>query len=126
MSKLAWVIVIGVAILVILGLVSSLLVPFGYGGGFGGYGWGMGPWMMGPGMMGGFGGFGFPFMGGIWMILFWVLIIGGVVWLVQSLARGTGSNAPQSESFLETLKRRYAKGEITKEQFEQMKHDLGV
>ena len=122
MSKLAWIIVIGVVILVILSLVSSLLVPFGYGRGFGGYGWGM----MGPGMMGGFGGFGFPFMGGIWMILFWVLIIGGVVWLVQSLARGTGSSAPQSESFLETLKRRYAKGEITKEQFEQMKHDLGV
>jgi len=124
MSKLAWVIVIGVAVLVILGLVSSLLIPFGYGRGFGGYGWGM----MGPGMMGGFGGFGFPFMGGIWMILFWVLIIGGVVWLVQSLSRGTGNNvsAPHSESLLEILKRRYANGEITQDQFEQMKHDLGL
>jgi putative membrane protein len=122
MSKLAWVIGIGVAVLVILGLVSSLLIPFGYGRGFGGYGWGM----MGPGMMGGFGGFGFPFMGGIWMILFWVLIIGGVVWLVQSLSRGTGSNGQPSASFLDILKQRYAKGEITKEQFEQMKHNLGL
>ena len=130
-SKLAWVIVIGVAVLVILGLVVSLLVPFGHGRGFGGYGWGM----MGPGMtlaphasagVGGLGGFGFPFMGGIWMILFWVLIIGGVVWLIQSFARGTTSSAPPSASFLEVLKQRYAKGEITKEQFEQMKHDLGV
>lgn len=131
MNKIVWVVVIGIAILVILGLVSSLLIPLGYGRGFGGYGWGM----MGPGMtlapaasagVGGFGGFGFPFMGGIWMILFWVLIIGGVVWLVQSLARGTGISAPQGESLLETLKRRYAKGEITQEQFEQMKRDLGV
>ena len=62
------------------------------------------------------------------MILFWGLIIAGVVWLVQSLARGTGSSsgAPPGESPLEILKRRYAKGEITKEQFEEMKRDLGV
>lgn len=122
MSKIAWVIVIGIAVLVILSLVSSLVAPLAYGRGFG-YGWGMGPWMM-----GGFGGFGFPLMGGIGMILFWVLIIGGVVWFVQSLARGTGSSAsaPQGESLLEILKSRYAKGEITKEQFEQMKRDLGL
>lgn len=122
MSKIGWLVVIGIVLLVILTLVSSFITPFGYGPGFGGYGWGM----MGPGMMGGFGGFGFPFMGGIWMILFWVLIIGGVVWLIQSFARGTTSSAPQGASLLEILKQRYAKGEITKEQFEQMKHDLGV
>ncbi|MDE3088739.1 MAG: SHOCT domain-containing protein [Chloroflexota bacterium] len=75
------------------------------------------------------GGFGFPMMGmGLGMLLFWVLIIGGVVWLVQALARGTGSSSvmPQSESPLDILKRRYAKGEITKDQFEQMKRDLGL
>ncbi|MEW6406632.1 MAG: SHOCT domain-containing protein [Chloroflexota bacterium] len=122
MSKLTWVIVIGVAVLVILSLASSLLIPLVYGRGYG-YGWGgmMGPWMM--------GGFGFPFMGGIWMLLFWVLIIGGVVWLVQSLARGagqTGTSTPAGELPLDILKRRYAKGEITQEQFEQMKRDLSV
>lgn len=118
MNKLAWVVVIVIAALVILGLVSSLLVPLVYGGGYG-YGWSMGPWMM--------GGFGFPMMG-IGMLVFWVLIIGGSVWLVQSLARGTGNSAsaPQGESLFEILKSRYAKGEITKEQFEQMKHDLGL
>lgn len=121
MSKIAWVVVIGIAALVILGLVSSLLVPLAYGRGYG-YGWSMGPWMM-----GGFGGFGFPMMG-IGMLLFWVLIIGGSVWLVQSLARGTGNSAsaPQGESLFEILKSRYAKGEITKEQFEQMKRELGL
>jgi len=105
-------------LLVILAIASSLLAPFGGGPG---YGWGMmGPWMM--------GGFGFPFIGGIVMILFWVLIIGGVVWFVQSLARssgGSGIGAPAGESPLDILRRRYAKGEITKEQFEEMRRDLG-
>ena len=122
MNKIVWVVVIGIAVLVILSLASSVIVPLVYGRGYG-YGWGG---MMGPWMMGGYGGFGFPFMGGIWMIVFWVLILGGVVWLVQVFARGTGSSAPQGESLLETLKQRYAKGEITQEQFEQMKQDLGV
>ena len=125
MSKIGWFVVIGVVLLVLLTLVSSFITPFGWGRGVGGYGWGG---MMGPWMMGGLSGFGFPFMGGIWMILFWVLIIGGVVWLVQSFARGAGSgiNSTHGGSLIEILKQRYAKGEITKEQFEQMKHDLGV
>ncbi len=36
------------------------------------------------------------------------------------------SNAPQNESPLEILKRRYALGEITHEQFEEMKRVLGI
>ncbi len=38
----------------------------------------------------------------------------------------TGARAPQNESPLEILKRRYAVGEITREQFEEMKSVLGV
>jgi len=34
--------------------------------------------------------------------------------------------APQDESLLDILKRRYALGEITLEQFEQMKQVLGI
>ncbi|MBI1877491.1 MAG: hypothetical protein HYR94_04550, partial [Chloroflexi bacterium] len=41
-----------------------------------GYGWGM----MGPGMM---GGLGFPLMGGIGMLLFWLFIIGLIVFTVS-------------------------------------------
>jgi putative membrane protein len=80
-------------------------------------------------MMGGW--FGFPMVGGIMMLLFWGLIIVGAIWLVQSLARGggpIGTGAPPRESLespLDILKRRYAKGELTKEQFEEMKRDLG-
>ncbi len=36
------------------------------------------------------------------------------------------NTAGQGESPLETLKRRYALGEITREQFEEMKHTLGA
>jgi len=78
-------------------------------------------------MMGGFGGGGMLF-GGLLMLVFWALIIGGAVWLVVWLMRGgQGSSliASQRETPLDILKARYAKGEITKEQFEQMKRDLG-
>ena len=86
--------------------------PYGYG-----YGGMMGPWMM--------GGLG---IGGMLLgVLFLVFVIGGSVWLVQSLARGSsGFSLPGSETPLEIIKRRYASGEITKEQFEAMKRDLGL
>lgn len=37
-----------------------------------------------------------------------------------------GASAPQDQSLLDILKRRYALGEITREQFEEMKGVLGV
>ncbi len=77
-------------------------------------------------MMGGFGGGGMLF-GGLIMLAFWVLIIGGAVWLVWALARGgqfsLGAGVSQQKP-LEILQARYAKGEITKEQYEAMKRDL--
>jgi putative membrane protein len=118
MSKTVWVL-IGIGIGLLIMLVLGSLLPLGSGSS---YGWGM----MGPGMMGGFG-FPFMFMGGIVMILFWGLIIGGGVWLIQTLTRSTGQtgmSALANESPLDILKRRYAKGEITQEQFAQMKRDL--
>jgi putative membrane protein len=65
--------------------------------------------------------------GGIWMIVFWVLIIALIVWVVRRLAGGgggSGSGAPQKRDPLEIAKERYAKGEISKQVFEQMKKDL--
>ncbi len=38
----------------------------------------------------------------------------------------SATSAPQNESLLDILKRRYALGEITREQFEEMKRVLGV
>ncbi len=41
-------------------------------------------------------------------------------------AHATPAAAGQGESLLDALKRRYALGEITREQFEEMKHTLVV
>jgi putative membrane protein len=80
-------------------------------------------------MMGGFGLGGGMGFGGILMLAFWILIIGGAVWLVVTLARGSqGSLATMAsgQTPLAILQARYAKGEITKEQFDALKRDLGV
>lgn len=78
-------------------------------------------------MMGGFGfGAGMFGIGALIMIAFWVLVIGGCIWLVVTLARGasTGAASATGQTPLDILKARYAKGEVTKEQFEEMKRNL--
>jgi putative membrane protein len=59
--------------------------------------------------------------GMIWMVVFWGTIIWLVVWGAMRLGRSDrGGDHP-----LDIAKRRYASGEITKEQFEQLRRDLG-
>jgi len=62
-------------------------------------------------------------LGFLWMILFWGAIIALIVWAIR---RTTGHhiNRMDMRSPLDIAKERYAKGEITKEQFEQLKKDL--
>mgnify|MGYP001616374788 CR=1 FL=1 len=85
-------------------LIAVISIPFLAGGfGMGGYG------MMGFGM-----GFGF-----IFMLLFWGLII----WLIITLINASQSNKNESDS-LTILKRRYASGNITKKQYEEMRKEL--
>ena len=80
---------------------------------------------MGPGMMGwsyGMGWFG-PFI----MIAFWIAVIVGIVFLIRWIVistRSTGQKTYHEDSALEILKRRYAQGEIGKEEFEEKKRDL--
>ncbi len=57
-------------------------------------------------------------------IVFWVLVIAGGVVLVLWLARRMGLVGPARESALDILKARYARGELTVEQFEVMKRTL--
>lgn len=75
-------------------------------------------------MMGGYGMGGFGF-GGIFMILWWILIVVGIVALVKwllgpSLGRGGGSSRA-----LDILKERYARGEIDEQEYRKKLQDLG-
>ncbi len=100
-------------------------------GGFGMMGFGMmGGMMNGYGrMMGGYGAYAFNPLGAIISLASWALIIGGIVLLVVWLARSgelSGLSAGGRESRLDILKARYAKGQVTKEQFDAIKRDLGA
>ena len=70
--------------------------------------------------MGGYGmmGFGMGF-GFIFMLLFWGIII----WLIITLINKSQSNKNEQDS-LTILKKRYASGEITKKQYEEMRKEL--
>ena len=102
------------------------------GGGMGMTGGGMmgsgtiGQGMMGPGMMDNNSWLS-PFFG-IWgsswywilRVIFWLVVIVGIVFLVKNLMRKERSG----ESALDTLKIRYAKGDLSKKEFEMMKKTI--
>ncbi len=61
-------------------------------------------------------------LGMIVMIIFWALIIGAVVKLFQVLF--TSKVQRNNSGAIEILKERYARGEISKIEFEEMKKDI--
>jgi len=84
--------------------------------------WGMGdpPW-------------GWHMWWGVWgvgmmlfMLLFWALVIVGVVALLRWTfgPPGPGGRSQRGGRALEILKERYAKGDLTREQFEAMRRDI--
>ncbi|HEY3304202.1 MAG TPA: SHOCT domain-containing protein [Candidatus Binatia bacterium] len=77
------------------------------------WGWGMHPMW--------WGAWGFGMM--LLMLLFWVLVIVGLVIGIRWLL-GQGKES-RSDSALEILRQRYARGEINKEEFEAKRKDLG-
>ena len=108
-------------ILIIIGVVLVVfgILPLIFGGLSGWNNWGT----MGPGMM---GSFGWWWLMPIFVIVFWALVIAGIVILIRSITKGirTDSSPKQSDSPMEILKQRYARGEINKQEFEEKKKDL--
>ena len=107
--------IIGGVVLAALIIIPSVVgaVPGWQGGG-----WGMmGSGMMGSGMM---GGFSWMWLMPIFFIVFWGLVI----WGIRGLSGPRGSDSPKADSALELLKKRYARGEISKEEYEDKKRDL--
>lgn len=84
------------------------------------------------GLISGWQGGGWGMMGGFsWMWLmpvFWILFLGLIIWAVVAAVRGSSesrsSDSSKADSALEVLKKRYARGEINKEEFEEKKKDL--
>jgi len=68
------------------------------------------------------GDFGFGHMGFGW--LFWIALIIAGFFLIRGNLSGNSSNQKTDQSALEILKQRYARGEISKDEFDRMKKDL--
>jgi putative membrane protein len=74
-----------------------------------GYGWNFAPHM---------------WFGGTLMVLFWIAVIIAIVYIVRSFSRSSVGHPRPGETALDIAKKRYAKGEITKEEFDRLKEDL--
>ncbi len=79
-----------------------------YGGGNGMTGW----------------GYGMGLLGALFMLVIWVLVIVGLVYLIRWLAHSVKRGEKREDTALDILKKRYAKGEISKEEFEDKRKDI--
>ncbi len=78
-----------------------------------------------PGWMMSGWGLGYGLFGWLMMLLFWILIIVGVVLVVRwFISGGKPKGLLFTETALNILKKRYTSREIDKEQFETMKREL--
>ena len=77
---------------------------------------------------GGYGGYGGGFFGAAPMLLWWVLIIAGIVVLARWLSGGASGwhCASSADRALSVLRERYARGEIDKDEFDKRRVDLGT
>ncbi len=111
--------VVAIVVLAALGLIGLLLVP-GMMGGFGG-------------MMGGYGyAYSWPaaLVGLLALLAFMAAIVLGAIWLIRALGvaelgpHAATVSPPTGDTAMEILRRRFAAGEITREQFDQMRQVL--
>ena len=108
----------GAVLLLLLGwILAALIGPGGHMGSR--YGWVTMPW----GMM---TGAALPAMLMMWlaMLLFWVAVILGLVALVRWAAGLSWGGRAEPTDALEVARRRYARGEITREEYQRLRREL--
>jgi putative membrane protein len=76
--------------------------------------WGSGPWFWGPGLW---------FLGPLMMLVFLGAVVALAVGVMRRSCMGRGL---LQDSAMEILRARYAKGEITRDEFEAMRRDLAA
>ena len=80
--------------------------------------WSWGPWGYGIGTF-------FFIIPILLMIAFWIAVVIGIIYFVKwIIATGKRHETNAEETALDILKKRYARGEISKEEFERMKQDI--
>lgn len=80
-------------------------------------------WMLDGGWCVGHDGMGWWMVfAGVWGAIFWVLLIGAIVWLLVRVAGGSSSEKKPSP--LDIARERYARGEISREEFQRICEDL--
>lgn len=62
-------------------------------------------------------------LGWLLMVIFWILIVLGGVYLIKLIVGGA-KTMEKEDTPLDILKKRYARGEITKDEFEEKKKDI--
>jgi putative membrane protein len=68
------------------------------------------------------------------MLLFWAAVIGLIVWAIWALTRSqpgrvdysNASQALQGNRALQIAKERYARGEVSREQYDEIRQTLGA
>lgn len=67
-------------------------------------------------------------LGGLWMILIWLGMVSGSIWLLAILFPRQRDRQPTdthtAESALTILRQRYVRGELTREEFDAIRRDL--
>ncbi len=60
--------------------------------------------------------------GAVWIAIFWALVVVVAAWVI---ARLTSHQTDLSSDAMTIARQRYARGELTREEFERMSEDLG-
>ena len=108
-----WIVILAIILIVVL------VGPFMFMGAMMGPGM-MGGWHMGQGMMG--YGYGFNWIAAVLQTILFVVFLGLIIFGVYYFIGG--SHPKFSERSLDILKERYAKGEITNEEYDRIKREL--